>query len=234
VDVRLLLTPEVHPVRPLLLATSASALLVASTAVAFGGEDCEHCSRSKTTHEALEIAWEEAARVAPPEGGAPAAGKPLLVFVTDGSEAAGLVESAVLGDERVTLGLRAFRAVRMKPEDATKDPWIGKAGKGAVRLVVASADGTRTTVLERATLSASNAFQALRDEAGKVYDADLREVVKKARALLVEFDAIADERKEAAEAPGAEGEARRASLDERQKKADADFRALWGLRPRAA
>jgi hypothetical protein len=232
VDVRLVLTSEV-PVRPtprVLLCAFAS---LAAVPTARADEGCEHCSRSKATHDALAIGWEKAARVAPAEGGAPATdAKPLVVFVTDGTEAAGMVESAVFDDERVALGLRAFRAVRMTPEDAGRDPWVSKAGKDAVRLVVASADGSRTKALERGKVSADGLWKALQAEAGAAYEADLAEVVGRARDLLAEFDRVAEARK-ALDAAAPDAAARKAALDDRQAKAEAAFRALWDLRRRA-
>src|SRR5687768_836943 len=70
------------------------------------------------------------------------ADKPFLVLIADpaGDEETEKIENVILKDERIALGSRAFRAVRMSPEDASNDPLLAKHGKESPRFVLVSAD----------------------------------------------------------------------------------------------
>jgi hypothetical protein len=216
------------------LAALLAAVVLARAASA--GEGCACCSRSAAAHAALEIRWETVTRVSPAAGESVAAdARPVFAFVSDGGESARLVDSAVLKDERIALGLRAFRPVRITPEDAAKDPLLAGAGKAPLRLVVVSADATRATPLERGKVAVAAVWEALRAEADRTWEQDLAATVGKARDLLGEYDRIAADRKAlegVADAPDAA--ARRAALDERERRAKEAEAGLWALRRKAA
>lgn len=233
----------------------ASSLLAPS---AFGG-GCGCCGRSSAATSALTIPWESLPRIAPSDAavltgasGAPAApaaaaDRPFFVFVADpGSDETAQLETVLLKDERVALGARAFRAVRMTPDEAAADPVVSKAGKAAPRFVLVSADLQSATALEKSRLSVSATWDAMKATADRFYGGSLETVVKDARELLVEYDRIDGERKvlqakaeklrdkKGADADRKEVDAKLAQLEARQQKAEAREKAIWDRKAKTA
>jgi hypothetical protein len=173
--------------------------------------------------------------------------KPFFVVVAeaDGDDVQ-KIDSVILKDERVALGARAFRAVRLSPDDASADPVLAKAGKEPTRIVLVSADWKTVTTLEKNRLSASAAWDAMKSHASKFYGGNLDLTVKSMRSLMLEFDKIDGERtilqakedrlkeKNAAEAELEEVREKRAALEEKQKAAEEKERKLWDLQPKSA
>jgi hypothetical protein len=239
-------------------ALSLGSSLFLSPSASGGGCGC-CCGRSSAATAATTIKWESLPRISPvdavvtgeaKEAPAPveASTKPFFVFVADagGGDEVSRLETVVLKDERVALGARAFRAVRMTPEDAAKDPLLSKQGKEAVRFVVISADLRQAVALEKNRLSVSATWDAMKSVADKFYAKSLEATVKETRDLLQEYDRIDGERKilaakqeklrdkKGAEADLKEVDAKLAQLEERQKKASDRELALWELKPKTA
>jgi hypothetical protein len=233
-----------------------SSLLLSPSAL---GGGCGCCGRSSAATAATTIQWESLPRISPtaavvtgemPEAPAPAEAstKPFFVFVSDasGTDAVTQVETVILKDERIALGARAFRAVRMSPEDAAKDPLLSKSGKESPRFVVISADLKHAIALEKGRLSVSATWDAMKGVADRFYAKSLEATVKETRDLLLEYDRIDGERKiltakqeklrdkKGAEADLKEVDAKLAQLEERQKKASDREQALWELKPKTA
>jgi hypothetical protein len=217
---------------------------------------------------ALTIKWESMPRIAPTETSdveltgetvgtskeeAPAtapqaADRPFLVLVADagGGDEVEKIDNVVLKDERIAIGSRAFRAVRMSPEDASSDPILSKAGKTAPRFVIVSADYKSTTVIEDNRLSISSLWDAMKAQASKFYANSLDATVKDMRELMREYDKIDGERtiltakqeklkeKKGSEADVKEVETKLAQIEERQSKAEAKEKTLWELKPKSA
>jgi hypothetical protein len=174
--------------------------------------------------------------------------KPFFVLIADagGNEESDKIDSVILKDERIALGARAFRAVRMTPEDASNDPLLAKHGKESPRFVFVSADFKNAVALEKSRVSISAVWDQMKTQATKFYGKNLDATVKEMRGILLDYDKIDGERtilkakeeklkeKKGAEADLKEVEAKLADLEERQKKMEEKEQALWDLRPKSA
>jgi hypothetical protein len=222
---------------------------------------CGCCGgRSAAATQALSIQWESLPRISPAapatvtgksaeEASEPSAvaasTRPYFVYVTDAGADADKVEHVILKDERVALGARAFRAVKMSAEDAAADPLLSK-GREIPRFYVVSADAKDVVLLEKGRLSVSAIWDAMRAAAGRTYAQDLESVVKEMRGVVLEFDKIDGERKileakkqklqekKGSDADMKDVESKLAEVAARQKKAEDRERAIWDLKPRTA
>ncbi|MHC5011443.1 MAG: hypothetical protein ACYTG6_10900 [Planctomycetota bacterium] len=159
----------------------------------------------------LTINWESADRVSPmtaaitPSEGEeaaaeeviPMASRPLLVYVTppaDAEEGFNKIEQVVLTDDKIAVGTKAFRCIKISAENAAADPLLAEAGKEAPRFVLITPDYEYTKVLEGRRISVSGMYGAMKAVAKKSYrtnfDKNIRNLVK----LLNEFDKINNER----------------------------------------
>jgi hypothetical protein len=176
------------------------------------------------------------------------ADKPYLVLIASdgGTEESDKIDSVILKDERVALGAKAFRAVRMSPEDASEDPILSKNGKHVPRFVLVSADYETVTVLEDNRLSISALWDGMKSHAAKFYAGSLETTVKEMRSLMLEYDKIDGERtiltakqeklkeKKGSDAEIKEVETKLAKVEERQQKAEEKEKTLWALKPKSA
>jgi hypothetical protein len=176
------------------------------------------------------------------------ADKPFLVLVAEegGGEEFDKIQGVILKDERIALGAKAFRAVRMSPEDASSDPILSKNGKHVPRFVIVSADYDTVTVLEDNRLSISAIWDGMKSHASKFYASNLETTVKEMRSLMIDYDKIDGERtiltakmeklkeKKGSDAEIKEVETKLAKIEERQKKAEEKEKTLWALKPKAA
>ena len=124
--------------------------------------------------------------------------KPLIVYVCDeaeGCEDFDKLEEVVLKDEKVALGMKAFRTVKMHPDDAAEDALLEGLGKDVPRMVLIEPVKMKTKVLEPKKLKTSTLFKAMKSIAGKFYKENLDKVVKKHLKLLTEQDKLANEEK---------------------------------------
>ena len=174
--------------------------------------------------------------------------KPYFIYVTDGSSATGFdaVEKVILDDDRVKLGSHAFHAIKMSPDVAKADPLLAdKGGKEIPRIIYVTADLKTIKPLEGASLKLGEVWGSMKATANKFYKQDLDAVVKDLKSVLIEFDKISNERKvldekdkrlgaKATSADTKELAAKRAELDEREKKATDRKTALWELKAKAA
>jgi hypothetical protein len=173
--------------------------------------------------------------------------KPFFVVVSEvEGDDVSKIDGVILKDERVALGARAFRAVRLTTEDAAADPLLAKAGKEPTRIVLVSADWKTVTPLEKNKLSVSATWDAMKVHASKFYGKSLDSTVKTMRGLMLEFDKIDGERtilqakedrlkeKKGSDAELAEVQAKRTALEERQKAAEEKEKSLGDLQPKSA
>ena len=176
--------------------------------------------------------------------------KPYLIYVLDANaEKTGFdaVEKVILDDDRVRLGSKAFHAVKMSPEAAKADPLLAeKGGKEVPRMILVSADYKTVKALEGATLKLGEVWGGMKATANRFYKQDLDAVVKQLKDVLLEFDKINKERQVLADkekrlttkpttpADNKDIAAKKAELDEREKKATALKDKLWELKPKAA
>jgi hypothetical protein len=158
---------------------------------------------------ALQISWESVARLsaaplpqvtgisdqAPSTDGARKASgpdRPVIVWIDDMDAGYDKLQEVVFKNEKVALGIKAFRAVKMSEEDAKNDPLLADAGKDLPRLVLVQPDG-KTTVLEKGRLTAGNLFTAMKRSAKTSYGVNLETLVKKHLEVLGELDKVTSE-----------------------------------------
>jgi hypothetical protein len=157
---------------------------------------------------ALEIRWQNVDRISPKtaavvtgkEAEAAAAPKsldvkqPICVFVTDntGNDEEKKLQDVTFKAEKVALGMKAFRTVRMDSAQVAADPLIADQGKEVPRLLVVNPLDKKVTVLEKSKLSASAVFSALEAVANKFYVQTLDKTVKSHLDLLCDQDQLAN------------------------------------------
>jgi hypothetical protein len=174
--------------------------------------------------------------------------QPVVVYVCDeaaGCEGFDKLEEVVLKDEKVALGMKAFKTVKMHPDHAALDPVLEGKGKAVPRMLIVDPTKLKVTVLEKSKLKASALYGALKKVSGKVYKEKLDKIVKSHLKLLTEQDQLANAEKVLAEKVarlGAEGDKAEKELAE-VKKEHAEVTAslqeiakkqkdLWTLTPK--
>ncbi len=151
----------------------------------------------------------------------------------------------MLKDEKVALGMKAFKTVKMHPDHAEIDPILAGKGKTVPRMLVVDPTKMKVTVLEKSKLKASALFSALKKVSGKVYKEKLDKVVKSHLKLLTEQDQLANAEKVLSEkvsrlgAEGKKAEKELAEIKEEHKQVQADLKEiakkqkdLWSLTPK--
>jgi hypothetical protein len=193
---------------------------------------------------ALEIAWSDAERISPKqsavvtgtsgdEAAAAAApkkldaAKPIVVYVSDGSggDEEKKLQDVTFKAEKVALGMKAFRTVRMTAEQAAADPLLAEKGKEGTRLLVINPLDRKVTVLEKSKLSAAAVFSALEDVSNKFYVEKLDKTVKTHLDLLCEQDQLANKERKLSDDLAREGEKKD---DAKAKKEMEEIRADLG------
>jgi hypothetical protein len=120
--------------------------------------------------------------------------QPICVFITDmsGNDEEKKLQDVTFKAEKVALGLKAFRAVRMDSTQAAADPLLADQGKEVPRLLVINPLDRKVTVLEKSKLSAAAVFAALETVSNKFYVQKLDATVKAHTDLLTEQDQLAN------------------------------------------
>jgi len=124
--------------------------------------------------------------------------KPVVVYVCDeaaGCEGFDKLEEVVLKDEKVALGMKAFRTVKMHPDDAALEPVLKDKGKTVPRMMLVDPTKMKVTVIETKKVKASTLYSAMKKTAGKVYKEKLDTVVKSHLKLLTKQDQLANAEK---------------------------------------
>ena len=189
---------------------------------------------------ALEIPWASVQRISPKESqvvtgksgdasGATTAPKsldapkPICVYVSDGSatDEEKKLQDVTFKAEKVALGMKAFRAVRMTPEQVAADPLLADSGKEPTRVLVINPLDRKVIVLEKSKLSAAAVFSALEEVSNKFYVQKLDKTVKSHLDLLTEQDQLANKEKKLQDDMTREGE----KDDAKAKKEIAEIKA---------
>jgi hypothetical protein len=175
------------------------------------------------------------------------ADKPYFIYVNDSAPGASFdtMEKVILEDDRVKLGLKAFHAVKMTSAAAKADKTLAKdGGKEVPRLIFVSADLKSIKVLEGGSLKLGETWSTMKVTANRFYKQDLDTIVKGLRDVLNEFDKVHVERgvlddkekrlsDKATPADKKDIESKRAALEAREKKAQAQREKLVELKPKA-
>lgn len=154
--------------------------------------------------------------------------QPWLVYVPDesGAEAFDKAEKVVLMDDKVCIGMWAFKCVKMNDEEAKADPLLAK-GSEIPRFYVVHRDLSKVKLIEGSDMSAKKLFSAMESASNDAYKQKLEKNVKSVLKVLNEFDKINNERRVLDEKKARDGgevdkkmERDIAELDEREKKAN--------------
>ena len=161
------------------------------------------------------------------------ADKPMFIYVTDGASDGGFdkVEKVILDDNKVLVGMKAFKCVKMSPSDVNDDPLLASEGKELPRFLFVSRDYSKVKVVEGSRMKTKNVYNMMKKFASKEYKTNFDKQIKATLKLLIEFDKINGAMKtlKAKEARlGSDitkGEAKKIAaekeeLEERQKAAD--------------
>ena len=141
--------------------------------------------------------------------------KPILVYVCDDTAQCAdseKFEEIVLADEKVALGVRAFRTIRMNPSQVDADAILADNGKTTPRVLLVDPVKVKVKVLETKDLKASKLFKAMKSTSNKFWKEKLDKVVKEHMSLLTEQDQLANAEKTLAD------KASRAADDEKKLK----------------
>jgi len=162
--------------------------------------------------------------------------KPLFIYVTDGADTEDFdkVEKVILDDNKVILGLKVFKTIKMTPEAVAGDPFIADAGKTIPRFILVSCDYSKIEVIEDNKMKTKKVYDAMKKFARREYKTNFDKNIKAMLKLLLEFDKINNAKKTLLAKKEREGdniskaEAKKiaeelAELEERQKEADAEF-----------
>ena len=174
--------------------------------------------------------------------------RPVVVYVCDeaaGCEGFDKLEEVVLKDEKVALGMKAFKTVKMHPDHAALDPVLAGQGKDVPRMLIVDPTKMKVTVLEKGKLKASGLFSAMKKVSSKVYEENLDKLVKSHLKLLTEQDQLANAEKVIADkvarlsGEGEKAERELAELKKEQAQVREDLQAmakkqkeLWTLTPK--
>ena len=151
----------------------------------------------------------------------------------------------MLKDEKVALGMKAFKTVKMHPDHAAVDPVLEGKGKDVPRMLVVDPTKLKVTVLEKSKLKASALYSALKKVSGKVHKEKLDKVVKTHLKLLTEQDQLVNAEKVLADkvtrlgSEGKKAEKELAEVKEERTKVQEELKAiakkqadLWKLTPK--
>ncbi len=210
----------------------------------------------------LTIQWESAQHIAPnnaevtpsddstatPVAARPEAkerlDRPMWVYVVaDGdADAMAKIDKIALDPDKVRIGSKFFRCVKVSPELAAKDKLLADTGDDAPRMVFIDVDYDVVEVIDGKKVSGSKIWSAMQKCAKKSYKGNLDRNVGALRKVLNEFDKIAKERQILSdkEQRGVnDSEAKKIAkekedLDARQKKAEGEQKDLFQMEVEAA
>jgi hypothetical protein len=156
----------------------------------------------------LQIRWEQATTIAPKAAatgdaeakqgaGALVADRPMLVYVTNDDITDNDVrklEDVCFKDERVGIGAKFFRCVKVSAADAAEDRLLKEHGKDAPRLLFIKRDYEVVSVLDGKSLSASKINKSMEKLCRAEYKNSFGSMQSKYAKLLNELDRMDDVR----------------------------------------
>ena len=172
--------------------------------------------------------------------------KPLFIYVTDGSTegAHDKIDKVVLDNNKVLVGMKIFKCVKMSPSDVNDDPLLSGHSKDDRYFLFVSRDQSKVTVIDGSKMKAKTVFGAMKKHASKDYKGKFEKNVKAVQKLCLEFDKINNatkvlsEKKARLGSDGKKAELKKidkelADLEEAQKKADEKLKELLTFEPKA-
>ena len=154
----------------------------------------------------------------------------------------------MLKDEKVALGMKGFKTVKMHPDHVALDPLLKDEGKEVPRMLVIEPTQMKVKVLEKGKLKASTLYSAMKRASSKVYKEKLDSVVKSHIDMLTKQDQMANAQKvldgkaaRLAEKDGKKAEKDLAELKKEREELLAELAELkkqmkdiWNLTPKNA
>jgi len=127
----------------------------------------------------------------------PLSEKPMWVFVTGDSTADEMrkLEDVVFKNEKVGVGAKFFRCVKVSEVDASEDRILKAAGRGTPRMVFLRRDYTVHSVLDASKMSAGNLLKVMKALSTQTYENDFDTMLKEYAKLLNELDRLDSVRK---------------------------------------
>jgi len=123
----------------------------------------------------------------------PRADRPMLVFIEspDDDDANQKIAKQIFDNNKVIIGSRFFKCIRMSEADAVEDPILSEAGKSTPRLVLLTPDYDVSKVVQ-GKFSSSKVYTALKAVAKKSYKGNFDKQVKALLKLPNDFDCVND------------------------------------------
>jgi hypothetical protein len=121
----------------------------------------------------------------------PRADKPILVFIESpgDTDANDKIAKLVFDNNKVILGARFFKCIRMSAADAENDPILSEAGKRLPRIVMLTPDYEVGKVVD-GKVSSSNVYKAMKSVASKSYKGSFERQVKALLKLPADYDSL--------------------------------------------
>ena len=176
--------------------------------------------------------------------------KPIVVYVCDEAACDGFdkLEEVVLKDEKIGLGMKAFRRVKMHPDDVENDELLAGKGKEVPRMLIIEPVKLKISVLEKGKLKTSKLYKSMQKASDKFYKQKLDKIVKAHLKLLTEQDQLANAEKTLQQKLGrlAGEDGKKAKKDLEKAKAEMEkvreelagikskAKELWTLTPKAS
>ena len=121
------------------------------------------------------------------------ADKAMLIYVREPSEDTGAfdkIDKVILDDNKILVGMWAFRCVKMTPSDVQDDPLLADHGKELPRFILISPDYEDIKVIEGKKIKTKTLFDGMCKFAKKAYGVNLKKVAKDVMKVCNEFDKI--------------------------------------------
>lgn len=125
--------------------------------------------------------------------------KPFFIYVTDAGMSEGpsdKIEGVVLDDNKVLVGMRFFKCVKMTPEQVADDPLLSGKSKDLRYFLFVSHDYEKVAVIDGKKMKASQVVKTMKKYAKKAYKTNFDKTVKAVLKLLVEYDKVNNARKQ--------------------------------------
>ena len=170
--------------------------------------------------------------------------KPILVYVCDeaGCEESEAFEKNVLKIEKVALSTKAFRCVRMTPDQVDEDELLKDQGKTMPRVLLIEPVKMKIAVVETKDMKAGKLAKAMEKTAGKFWKERLKTVIGKHLKMLTKQDQLSNALKtlSAKEARYKDDEAKLKKVTKEIKETNEELAELkkaqvelWKLTPKA-
>jgi hypothetical protein len=124
--------------------------------------------------------------------------KPTIVYVVPaggGGDGYEKLETIVFKNEKVGLGCKAFRTIKIAPENADRDVLLADHGKGVPRLLIVDPLKKKVRVLEKSKFKAGTLYKEMKSVASKFWKENLDRTVKKQLKFMVKQDKLYGEQK---------------------------------------